>query len=328
MICTKFILKTKGESIESETEAHRIRINSKCNFEDVIQRLTDWGKGIRSITYLDNDGDVISLASQDEWVECTDLWRLMAAVENPLRPLVLRVSVDELVKKRLSVELVTSAIQELPAAPIPDILDAVFEKPDVLESLKEGIETPESLGASEWLSTRKSDTHLDIDINTKFLYDLMIAKGVSCLGHNDMAASTSWFDKCTTVLPHNPLGWYNLACCSSVSGLQTSAISYLEKAFECGYSKPAHLESDPDLELIRKHPKFVSLRKRVTPSVQVLKTRRSDQSRHVNFLISEESDSDDVDDESTPFLGGYNSSMPLCSVQTEDPFMSMHVQHV
>jgi DNA-binding SARP family transcriptional activator len=52
---------------------------------------------------------------------------------------------------------------------------------------------------------------------------------------------------------------YNLACSLAMSSRPTEAIAELRQAFECGYEDFEHLESDRDLDPIRKEPTFRAL---------------------------------------------------------------------
>ena len=52
---------------------------------------------------------------------------------------------------------------------------------------------------------------------------------------------------------------YNLACSLAMSSRPTEAIAELRQAFECGYEDFEHLESDSDLDPLRKDPTFRAL---------------------------------------------------------------------
>ena len=52
---------------------------------------------------------------------------------------------------------------------------------------------------------------------------------------------------------------YNIACCFSALDQQMSGLRALAAALEAGYTDFAQIRSDPDLETVRKHPKFDGL---------------------------------------------------------------------
>lgn len=61
------------------------------------------------------------------------------------------------------------------------------------------------------------------------------------------------------LLPEDFLARYNLACSFARAGRSDDAIDALSRAILLGYDDLDHMESDPDLESIRKHPDFLAL---------------------------------------------------------------------
>jgi tetratricopeptide (TPR) repeat protein len=59
--------------------------------------------------------------------------------------------------------------------------------------------------------------------------------------------------------PDRPIPWYNLACSFAVLGLREPAFSALQRALELGYRDLTHLRFDPDLEPLRRDPRFARL---------------------------------------------------------------------
>ena len=60
----------------------------------------------------------------------------------------------------------------------------------------------------------------------------------------------------------DPVVFYNLACSYSLLGQTAPAIEALEKALRLGYSDWAYLVRDPDLDNVRKDPRFEQLQQR------------------------------------------------------------------
>ena len=58
------------------------------------------------------------------------------------------------------------------------------------------------------------------------------------------------------LLKDDPIVHYNLACSLSLVGETDKAIKSLRKAIECGYDDLEHLEKDPDLKSLHRHPEF------------------------------------------------------------------------
>lgn len=61
------------------------------------------------------------------------------------------------------------------------------------------------------------------------------------------------------LLPDDPDVRYHLACSLAAVGESDAAIAALIAAIDLGYGDFDHLESDPDLESLHKHPQFQAL---------------------------------------------------------------------
>lgn len=62
----------------------------------------------------------------------------------------------------------------------------------------------------------------------------------------------------------NPGNYYDAACLYSIMQEPDTAVKYLEKAFELGYRRMAHIKADHDLDNIRELPAFKSLIEKYT----------------------------------------------------------------
>lgn len=62
-----------------------------------------------------------------------------------------------------------------------------------------------------------------------------------------------------SLVPHDCVARYNLACALAVQGSPRQAIEELGVAMQCGYDDFGHLEIDPDLDSIRHLPAYQAL---------------------------------------------------------------------
>ena len=59
-----------------------------------------------------------------------------------------------------------------------------------------------------------------------------------------------------SLVPHDCVAHYNLACSLAMQGVPRQAIEELGRAIEYGYDDFGHLEVDPDLDSLRKLPAY------------------------------------------------------------------------
>jgi tetratricopeptide (TPR) repeat protein len=62
-----------------------------------------------------------------------------------------------------------------------------------------------------------------------------------------------------SLVPHDCVARYNLACSLAMQGAPRQAIEELSRAIEYGYDDFGHLEVDPDLDSLRKLPAYQEL---------------------------------------------------------------------
>jgi tetratricopeptide (TPR) repeat protein len=65
--------------------------------------------------------------------------------------------------------------------------------------------------------------------------------------------------------PENETAHYNLACSLALSRRKAAALRSLAKAVELGYRDFDWMSQDPDLEILRKSPGFVTLLEQLKP---------------------------------------------------------------
>jgi len=64
------------------------------------------------------------------------------------------------------------------------------------------------------------------------------------------------------LLPENCIVRYNLACSLAMTGQMDEALDELQNAIQRGYSDVMHLQTDPDLDPLRDHPRYEEMIRR------------------------------------------------------------------
>ncbi|RME75522.1 MAG: tetratricopeptide repeat protein, partial [Planctomycetota bacterium] len=64
------------------------------------------------------------------------------------------------------------------------------------------------------------------------------------------------FETVLEIEPGNFIALYNLACAYALAGDAERACTYLERSVQAGFDDLEHIESDPDLDAIREHPRY------------------------------------------------------------------------
>jgi len=122
----------------------------------------------------------------------------------------------------------------------------------ILASLKSGNSTGQSSGAcgqwKRWCGGR-------------FRYFRLHKEAIQLMesgSPSNIQAARDLFLQQVSVFPHNtPL--YNIACCDALLGNSKSALEFLQKAIDAGYSDVAHMESDTDLRSLRELQEFKAI---------------------------------------------------------------------
>ena len=63
--------------------------------------------------------------------------------------------------------------------------------------------------------------------------------------------------------PEDPFVLWNVACLHALAGEIEPAIDLLEKAFDLDFGHKEWVENDPDMDLLRHHPRFQALLRRL-----------------------------------------------------------------
>ena len=83
------------------------------------------------------------------------------------------------------------------------------------------------------------------------------ANNLAAAGHSARALQLD--RRLVRLQPDRPIPWYNLACSYAVLGMIDPAFAALQRALELGYRHLDHLARDPDLEALRRDPRFARL---------------------------------------------------------------------
>jgi TolB-like protein/Flp pilus assembly protein TadD len=79
----------------------------------------------------------------------------------------------------------------------------------------------------------------------------------------EMQRGLEWARRAVAMEPEDPMVLYNVACIKSLSGQVEEAIDCLEKAVRNGHSQKDWYQRDSNLDLLRAHPRFQALMKKI-----------------------------------------------------------------
>ena len=116
---------------------------------------------------------------------------------------------------------------------------------------------PDDAKAAVRKGLQVAERHLELNPDdARALY--LGAQGLMLLGEREKALE--WARRAQAIDPSDSLTLYNLMCVYALGGQTDEALDCLERAIQNGYGHRAWLDMDTDLDSIRDHPKFQSLR--------------------------------------------------------------------
>lgn len=132
-------------------------------------------------------------------------------------------------------------------------------------------ENCDSIAAQASPRRRQSDDDLDFEIafferilkRLPNSVDVLMALGNDYTERGLFEKSLAIDQRLCRLRPTDPIVHYNLACSYSIVGKIDQAIETLERAIVLGYHDTAYLQRDPDLDGIRRDPRYLALLKRV-----------------------------------------------------------------
>jgi peroxiredoxin len=96
-------------------------------------------------------------------------------------------------------------------------------------------------------------------------YSALFAEGIARLEARDYEGAIASFRGCIELRPDLPEAYYNMACAYSLEGEKARAIDWLAESIARGFRDKDHIDKDPDLDPIRKEPRFCDLMARSFP---------------------------------------------------------------
>ena len=92
-----------------------------------------------------------------------------------------------------------------------------------------------------------------------------VSLGSGCLcGLGDYTRALEWTDRALSMDPEEPAILYNVACSYALLKEPDKSVDCLEKAFRRGFGHKEWIQNDPDLSLVRDHPRFRALMQRLS----------------------------------------------------------------
>jgi tetratricopeptide (TPR) repeat protein len=83
--------------------------------------------------------------------------------------------------------------------------------------------------------------------------------------HGRIADGLRMDRKLVRLLPSNATAHYNLACSLALVKRKAAALRSLRQAIELGYRDFDWMQQDPDLDLLKNHPDFLTLLEQLKP---------------------------------------------------------------
>lgn len=108
------------------------------------------------------------------------------------------------------------------------------------------------------LSVAKRHLELNPD-DARALY--LSAVALIQLDERDQALE--WAERAYAIDPTDPVVLYNIACVYSLGGMSDQALKCLDEAVQNGFGHREWIDNDPDLDPLRKDPRFAALRQKV-----------------------------------------------------------------
>ncbi len=119
-----------------------------------------------------------------------------------------------------------------------------------------GLNRPTEAGVAYRRALRIIDKHLEM--NPDDARALYFGAGALCqLG--EKARSVEWAERAMTVDPYDSSVLYNVACVYALLNEVEKGIDCLERSITSGMGQREWIEHDPDLDSLRKHPRFQAL---------------------------------------------------------------------
>jgi len=219
------------------------------------------------VTYLDSEGDTVTVNSEIEWNCALDEFKgqkitklkiesSVAGHKRAVEQISYRFYYGSSSSSTSSKDQVPQAKLQLLAGSVPSLLEKYFEGKQVL---------PENI--PEWLTPAMtvkevSPPNFDLDINVPMLFYIIHQKAIDLLNSkttaNYLKAKFFLLD-CLMMFPEHSIALYNLACAESLMGHNTDALYYLKKAVQSGYKKWQRMELDTDFDNIRSDPEYQNL---------------------------------------------------------------------
>jgi TolB-like protein/Flp pilus assembly protein TadD len=136
-----------------------------------------------------------------------------------------------------------------------------YQSPLLASSAYRHLNQPEAAKESSRRGLEIARKHLELNPNdARAVY--LSAGALADLGKTKQALE--WSARAALMEPDDPAVLYNTACLYSGLDHVDEAVSYLQKAIDCGFSAREWMESDPDLDPIRNHPEYKDLLKRIS----------------------------------------------------------------
>jgi tetratricopeptide (TPR) repeat protein len=132
-------------------------------------------------------------------------------------------------------------------------------------------ENSDAVGAQMGSRRRQSDDELDFEIafferilkRLPNSQDVLMALGNNYTERGHFEKGLRIDERLCRLRPADPIIHYNLACSYALVGKVDQAIGTLEQAIALGYHDSGYLQRDPDLDGIRRDPRFQALLGRV-----------------------------------------------------------------
>jgi len=231
------------------------------------------------ISYQDEEGDQITLRTENEWLSAYDF----LSTQN-LPKITLNIPEYPFLEGPTPQSLyfyVQDSNQQQPPQPIPvnSTNDPLLKKlsgdlPACLEKIfAEGKILPHNL--PDWfrpaVNIRKcqNSNEVDMDLNIEELFKVLHIRALFELENNNIDLARKLLHAQSCIGPTNPITLYNLACCEALASRKHEAIEYLRLAIRYGYDKVEHMMGDSDLSCLRGEAAFQSLAHDLTLNAQV-----------------------------------------------------------